>query len=165
MRFHLLSLFIAVGMLCAAEPARKEAVEPKVMVHLIEPLKENGAPNQKKFWIDWRDVWYAIVETKTVSGKQAASLVELMEQYLLNSEAMHFCGHSPVYGIVARRADGQLLKTSLCFTCGTWVRPGKRLYLGGEPGIKNPLCLELRKVIELPESVLKEPQHGDAVKP
>ncbi|MCH9023052.1 MAG: hypothetical protein IID32_09865 [Planctomycetes bacterium] len=98
----------------------------------------------------------AIVQSKTIKGEDAKKIVDLLGAMLKSSEATHFCGHSPVYGIVAKRADGNTVKTSLCFDCLTWVKPKKRLVIEGSRGINNPLCLVLRKHIELPPEVLRQ---------
>ncbi|RYD48035.1 MAG: hypothetical protein EOP85_04355 [Verrucomicrobiaceae bacterium] len=74
----------------------------------------------------------------------------------MNEEASHFCGHDPIYGIEATENSGKVLKTSLCFSCTTWVKPGKRLRIDGEPGSENILCKALREVIELPQDLLDE---------
>lgn len=109
---------------------------------------------KKRFWIDWSKEWRNINDTRSVKGDEAVALHTLLRESLVNSEAQHFCGHDPIYGIVAVDAEGKILKTSLCFTCGTWVRPNERLDIAGPMGIENPLCVALRKIIELPKEVI-----------
>ena len=140
------------------------AGELSVTVHLLDhtrksdtrykldrPIKGDKRP---QFWIDWSKKWRDITVTETVKGAEATALNALLREALANSEAMHFCGHDPIYDIEAIDPEGKTLKTSLCFTCGTWVQPGKRLDIGGPPGIENPLCVALRKAIELPKAIL-----------
>ena len=57
----------------------------------------------------------AIAQSKTIKGEDAKKIVDLLGAMLKSSEATHFCGHSPVYGIVAKRADGNTVKTSFVF--------------------------------------------------
>ena len=68
--------------------------------------------------------------------------------------ALHFCWHNPIYGIEATTVGGKVLKTSLCFTYVTRVKPSLRLNLAGERGADNELCRALRTVIELPVELL-----------
>ena len=140
------------------------AAEPTMIVHLLDHTRKSDADyklvrrvqgdTRPLFWIDWSKKWRAIDSTKSVAGQEAASLIALLRQSLANTEAGHLCGHDPIYGIEATDADGKSLKTSLCFTCGTWVQPGKRLDITGPMGIEHPLCQALRKVVELPKAVL-----------
>lgn len=141
------------------------AAEPTVTVHLLDHTGKSDTKNKlvptKKgdtrtlFWIDWSRNWRAIDSTKVVSGQEASDIIALLRQNLSNSLAEHFCGHNPIYGIEATDSDGKILKTSLCFTCSTWVQPDKRLKISGTRGVENPLCKALRKVIELPKDVLE----------
>lgn len=137
-------LFAAMGSACA---------EDAVTVHLLEPTGKRAT--RERFWIDWSNEWRGIVTTREATPEQAAKLVELFRGALLKREAEHRCGHDPIYGIVAKSADGKVLKTSLCFTCLTWVKPGKRLLIAGGAGAENDLCKALREVIELPPELLE----------
>lgn len=141
------------------------AAEPKITVHLLDYTRESDTENKLTrrvegdkrplFWIDWSKKWRAIDSTKALSGREASDLIALMRQNLADSEAGHFCGHDPIYGIEFTDSDGKTLITSLCFKCGTWVQPDKRLNISGKPmGIEHPLCQALRKVIELPKVML-----------
>lgn len=140
------------------------AGEPSVRVHLLDHTRKSDTPNKfdrpikgdtrPQFWIDWSKKWRDIKATATVKGAEATALQALLREALANTEAMHFCGHDPIYGIEAMDAEGKTLKTSLCLTFGTWVQPGKRLDIAGPPGIENRLCVVLRKVIELPKEIL-----------
>ena len=78
----------------------------------------------------------------------------MFQRSLEETEALHFCGHAPIYGSEATTADGKILKTSLCFTCVTQVKPGLRLNLAEEHGADNELCRILPTVIELPLELL-----------
>lgn len=130
------------------------AGEPSVTVHLLDHTDKKKT--KTRFWIDWSNSWRGIVETKTVSGEKAAEIIKTLRANLSNAEAMHFCGHDPIYGIQAKDEDDKVLKTSLCFTCLTWVKPKLRLEISGERGANNVLCKALRGVIELPPELLKE---------
>jgi hypothetical protein len=129
------------------------AAEPVVTVHLLDPTGKRET--KARFWIDWSKAWRGIVTTRAATPEQAKALVALCRTSLVNEEAEHFCGHDPVYGIEATSADGKALKTSLCFSCLTWVKPGKRLSIAGERGVGNELCKALRAVIELPPELLE----------
>jgi len=97
-----------------------------------------------------------ISKSKSIRGEEAQKIIALLRRSLANTEATHFCGHSPIYGIVAYREDGKKLITSLCFSCLTWVKPKTRLNITGKRGIENELCKALRAHIELPDSILKK---------
>ena len=129
------------------------AAESQVTVHLLDHTGRKKT--EARFWIDWSKNWRGVVASKVVTGKAADELILHMRQSLLNKEAGHFCGHDPIYGIEAIGADGKKLKTSLCFSCLTWVKPGLRLNIAGERGANNALCRKLREVIELPDELLK----------
>jgi hypothetical protein len=129
-------------------PQQSRAAEAKVTVHLLDHTHKKET--KTRFWIDWADVWIGVVESKIVAGVEADNLVHLLRKSLLSTESLNLCGHNPVYGIEASTGDGKVLKTSLCFTCVTWVQPGRRLEISGTPGAENDLCVALRKVIELP---------------
>ena len=130
------------------------ADETKVTVHLLDHT--DAKHTEHRFWIDWNEKWRGIVASETVTGEKAGELIEMFQQSLETTEALHFCGHDPIYGIDATNADGKVLKTSLCFTCVTWVKPGLRLNVAGERGADNELCRSLRTVIELPPELLKD---------
>ncbi|MEM1223702.1 MAG: hypothetical protein AAGH40_13185 [Verrucomicrobiota bacterium] len=121
--------------------------EERVILHLLDP--EGSPVAGKQFWIDWNDEWMAVAEKKEIRSIEAKEIINLLAAMLLPDEATHFCGHSPVYGIEAFRADGVELRTSLCFDCLTWVQPNKRMSISGELGLSNLLCVQLQKHIEL----------------
>ncbi|MGB0153950.1 MAG: hypothetical protein ACPGFB_07950 [Verrucomicrobiales bacterium] len=127
------------------------ADETKVIVHLLDHTDAKNT--EQRFWIDWNEKWRGIVASETVTGEKAGELIEMFQRSLEETEALHFCGHDPIYGIEATTADSKVLKTSLCFTCVTWVKPGLRLNLAGERGADNELCRALRTVIELPHEL------------
>ena len=133
----------------------------KVVLHLLDHTGKK--PTDKKFWIDWSESWRAIEKTKTIEGEDAQEIIDQLRVSLKTSHSQNFCGHDPIYGIIARDKEGKVIKTSLCFKCVTWVTPrragqkGKRLHIVGKPGANNPLSLVLRKHIELPAALLKEP--------
>jgi hypothetical protein len=129
------------------------AGEATVTLHLLDHT--TNKKTETRFWIDWSKDWRGIVSSKVVPKETADEIITLLSKSLLNTEAMHFCGHDPIYGIEAIDTDGKILKTSLCFSCLTWVKPGLRLDIAGECGANNVLCKKLREVIELPEELLK----------
>lgn len=129
------------------------AGEAKVILHLLDHTAKKKT--ETRFWIDWSKEWRGIVSSKVVTKQTSDEIIALLRKSLLNTEAMHFCGHDPIYGIEAIGTDGKILKTSLCFSCLTWVKPGLRLDIAGERGANNVLCKKLREVIELPEELLK----------
>lgn len=134
------------------------AGEQTVTVHLLDHTDKKET--KSRFWIDWSKTWRGVVATKAASETEAGKIIKLLGRHLTNSEALHFCGHDPIYGIEATNSSGKVLKTSLCFTCLTWVKPGKRLDIAGTPGPENVLCKALREVIELPKEILeKEKSH------
>ena len=147
-----LIIFFCVSAICSAG-------EPKVMLHLLDHTGKE--PNGKKFWIDWSKSWRVIEQTKIIEGGEAQTIIDQLRVSLKTTECLNFCGHDPVYGIIAKDKKGKTIKTSLCFKCGTWVKPGirgtkgQRLNIGGKHGKDNPLCLILRKHIELPQVLLK----------
>lgn len=151
------------------------AVQPTITIHLLDHTRKSDTKNKlvrtivgdtrKLFWIDWSKKWRAIDSTKTVSEREAVDLIALLRRNLASSEAGHFCGHDPIYGIEATDSDGKILKTSLCFTCSTWVQPDKRLNINGPVGIENPVCQALRKIIELPKEVLDAAATKNAAPP
>ncbi len=130
------------------------AETPRVAVHLLDHIGKQKT--KTRCWIDWSNQWRGIVSTKEVSGEDAGKIIRQLSESLKNAEAAHFCGHDPIYGIEATNAEGKSLKTSLCFTCLTWVKPGLRLNIDGERGANNPLCKALREVIELPSELLED---------
>ena len=134
------------------------AAEPKVILYLLDHTRKEET--EKKFWIDWSNAWVGIIKTKEIEGEEAELIVKQLRRSLKNTECTNFCGHDPIYGIIAKNKEGRTVKTSLCFKCGTWVKagPGKglRLDIKGEFGIDNPLCLILREHLELPEALLKK---------
>lgn len=144
-------LLLALALLI---PISTLAGEPKVSVHLLDHTGEKRT--KSRFWIDWSESWRGIVESKVVTGKEADEIITMLRTSLKTTEAAHFCGHDPIYGIEADDGEGRVLKTSLCFKCLTWVLPGRRLDIAGKTGIENELCRKLREVIELPEDVRKE---------
>ena len=125
---------------------------PKVIVHLLDHTGKQET--KSKFWIDWNESWRGIVTTKEASEEESLELVTKLREALSNTEAEHFCGHDPIYAVDAIDAEGKRLKTSLCFTCLTWVKPKKRLYITGQRGKDNELCQMLREIIELPDELL-----------
>lgn len=125
-----------------------------MIVYLLDHTGKKETPT--RFWIDWSKNWRGIIETKRASEEQAGEIIKTLRSSLSSSEAMHFCGHDPVYGIEAKDQDGKILKTSLCFTCLTWVKPDLRLDITGKRGPENELCKLLRAVIELPPELLEE---------
>ena len=133
--------------------ALASAGEAKMTLHLLDHTSKKNT--ETRFWIDWSKNWRGIVSSKVVPKETADEIIMLLRKSLLNTEAMHFCGHDPIYGIEAIDTDGKILKTSLCFSCLTWVKPGLRLDIAGERGANNVLCKKLREVIELPDELLK----------
>lgn len=130
------------------------AETPRVIVHLLDHTGKQET--KSKFWIDWSKTWRGVVETREASGEESLRIIKKLKEALLNVEAIHFCGHDPIYGIEAIDTDGQRLRTILCFSCLTWVRPKQRLCIAGGRGKDNELCKMLREVIELPEEMLAE---------
>ncbi|WP_193210428.1 hypothetical protein [Luteolibacter marinus] len=128
------------------------ADEPALIVHLLDHTDKQET--KTKFWIDWSNKSRGIVSTKEASTEDAAKIVAKLRESLTNVEADHFCGHDPIYGIEAIDSEGKRLKTSLCFTCLTWVKPKLRLSISGTRGKDNELCKMLRDIIELPEGLL-----------
>ena len=129
------------------------AGEAKVTLHLLDHTEKKET--KERFWIDWCDRWQGVVETKTVTGEVADKIIAQLGKSLLKEESDNLCGHHPIYGIVATQEDGTVFKTSLCFSCGTWVKPKKRLSIAGKHGVNNELCKTLRAIIELPQDVLE----------
>jgi hypothetical protein len=127
--------------------------EAMVTLHLLDHTAKKKT--ETRFWIDWNKEWRGIVSSKVVTKESADEIIILLRKSLLNTEAMQFCGHDPIYGIEAIDTDGKILKTSLCFSCLTWVKPGLRLDIAGDRDANNLLCKKLREVIELPEELLK----------
>ena len=113
------------------------ADEPKVIVHLLDHTDPKNA--EHRFWIDWNKKRRDIVASETVTGEKARELIEMFQRSLEETEALHFCGHDPIYRIEATTAGGKVLKTSLCFTCVTRVKSSLRLNLAGERGADNEL--------------------------
>ena len=146
----LISLFLAIPLFAAGAPEE----ESKVVLHLLDHTGKAKAKG--RFWIDWNKSWRGIVQSRKVTGKEADAIIALLKKSLQPDEATNFCGHDPIYGIVATEENGKQLETSLCFKCVTWVRPGKRLVISGKPGADNPLAVELRKVIEIPQELRKK---------
>lgn len=156
------TLAIAIALLL---PTLLWAGEAKLTLYLLDHTGKSDSKTafeairkqdkQPPFWIDWSKSWRGVTTMKSISGSDADTLISVLREHLLNTEAMHFCGHDPIYGVDAVTADGKPLKTSLCFKCGTWVKPDMRLDIKGRAGINNPLCKELRKLIELPKEVLE----------
>lgn len=144
------SLILALSLLTSIHALAGEA---KVMLHLLDHTGKKKT--ERRFWIDWNNDWQGIVSSKVVTKEAADEIIILLRKSLLNTEAMHFCGHDPIYGLEAIDTDGKILKTSLCFSCLTWVKPGLRLDIAGELGINNVLCKKFREMIELPEDLLK----------
>ncbi len=128
---------------------------PKVLLHLLDHTDKIETP--ARFWIDWSRQWRGILASEMVTGAPAIEIVELLRSSLKNTQAKHFCGHDPIYGIVAVDENGLILQTSLCFTCNTWVRPNLRLDIAGQLGSENELCRKLREIIELPDDLRKPP--------
>lgn len=135
---------------------------PRVTVHLLDHTDKQET--KTKFWIDWSKKWRGIVSTEEASEEEAAKIVAKLRDSLTNFEAEHFCGHDPIYGIEALDSDGKCLKTSLCFTCLTWVKPKLRLSIAGSRGKDNELCKMLREVIELPEELHDEGRYQTTIK-
>jgi len=152
-------LSLIVLLLCNVQGV---AEVPRVVVHLLD---HTGKQETKtKFWIDWNKNWRGIVSSKEAPKDGAAKIVAKLRESLTNFEAEHFCGHDPIYGIEAIDSDGKRLKTSLCFTCLTWVKPKLRLSIAGELGKDNELCKMLREVIELPQELLIEDRYQTKTK-
>jgi hypothetical protein len=128
--------------------------EERITLYLLDT--ESPQSKNSRFWIDWKNEWMGVKEKKEIQGKAAEEIIALLTVALLPEEADHLCGHSPVYGIEAIRADGIKVKTSLCFDCLTWVRPNKRLWISGERGVENKLCVELQKYIKLPTNARRK---------
>ena len=105
------------------------AGEAKLTLHMLDHTDKRKT--ETRFWIDWSKNWRGIVKSKTVTNEAADEIIIILRKSLLNTEATHFCGHDPIYGIEAIDTDGKVLKTSLCFTCLTWVKPGLRLDIAG----------------------------------
>ena len=126
---------------------------PTVTVHLLDHTDK--VETKAKFWIDWSKKWRGVISTKVVTGDDAEKIIKQLRSSLTNTEAEHFCGHDPIYGIESTDSEGKVLKTSLCFTCLTWVKPGLRLSIAGKRGAENELCKMLRDVIELPKEMLE----------
>lgn len=122
-----------------------------VRIHLLDHTGKKKT--ETRFWIDWCKNWRGVVSSKVVTQKDAEEIIGLLRKSLLNTEAGHACGHDPIYGIEAIDVDGKVLKTSLCFSCLTWVKPGLRLEIKGERGINHALCKKLREAIELPDEL------------
>ena len=135
------------------------AGEAKVTLHLLDHTEEKKT--ETLFWIDWCDKWQGVVETKQLSGEVANKIIAQLDKSLLKQESDNKCGHHPIYGIEVTRKDGSTLKTSLCFSCNTWVKPKTRLASAGKNGADNELCKILRTIIELPQELLE----GKAGKP
>ena len=147
------SLILALTLLASIHTLAGEA---KVRLHLLDHTDKKKT--EKRFWVDWNKNRRGIVSSKVVTNKPAEEIILLLRKSLLNTEAMHYCGHDPIYGIEATDTDGKIMKTSLCFSCLTWVKPGLRLDIAGKRGANNVLCKKLREVIELPEELLKPEQ-------
>lgn len=130
------------------------AETPALIVHLLDHTDKKKT--DQRFWIDWNDKWRGIVETRRASPEEAEKIIEILKRVLLTTEAAHFCGHDPIYGILAVDSEGKKLKTSLCFKCLTWVKPKRRMDILGKRGTDNELCLALRSIIELPRELLDE---------
>ena len=128
--------------------------EESITLYLLDT--ESPPSNNNRFWIDWKNEWMGVKKKKEIEGKAAEEIIALLTVSLLPEEADHFCGHSPVYGIEAIRADGKKVNTSLCFDCLTWVRPNKRLWISGERGVENKLYVELQKYIKLPTNARRK---------
>ena len=139
-----------IGALFGTFPLHAEP--SKVTIHLLDHTDKQKT--QTRFWIDWSKTWRGIISSKEVAGEDAEKVIKQLRSSLKNTEALHFCGHDPIYGIEATGSDGKVLKTSLCFTCLTWVKPGSRLEISGEKGPDNKLCKLLREFIELPKELL-----------
>jgi hypothetical protein len=143
-----------LGMILMAT-AFLQAQEAKLTVHLLDHRDLEKSP--ARFWIDWSKKWRGIVQTEEASPEQAAKVIAILRTSLLKTLSTNLCGHDPIYGIEAVDEEGKVLKTSLCFSCLTWVQPGKRLAIAGQPGSSNELCKALREIVEIPE-VLRDPE-------
>lgn len=128
------------------------AGEAKVTVHLLDHTDEKKT--EARFWIDWCDNWRGIVETKTVTGKAADEIILQLQKSLEDFPSDNKCGHDPIYGVEVLHEDGSTFKTSICFSCNTWVKPKTRMSVAGGHGINNELCKKLREVVELPAELL-----------
>lgn len=126
--------------------------EPLVKLHLLGDVQERG--EKGGFWIDWCENRRTIEKSALIEGDDVREIIESLSSHLLSRDAGNLCDHSPAYGIIARDEQGRILTTSLCFSCSSWVRPKRRLKISGGYGINNPLCLVLRKHLELPSHVL-----------
>ncbi len=115
------------------------AATSKVTIHLLDHTDK--IKTKTRFWIDWSKQWRGIISSKTVTNEAADKIIKQLGLSLKNTEAEHFCGHDPIYGIETITADG---KTRL------------RLDINGERGPNNELCKLLREVIELPPELLTE---------
>ena len=140
--------------------ALAQATEPKVIVHLLDHTDKQET--KERFWIDWCDNWRGIVKTETVEGEAAKEVITALSVSLSDFPSKNKCGHDPIYGVEVTYEDGSTFKTSICFSCSTWVQPNKRLSIKDGHGIDNPLCKALRKVVELPAEML--PKSKSAIK-
>lgn len=120
-------------------PNQGFSAEQQLTVHLLDPTGK--VQTASRFWIDWNNKWMGVIKTKKASPEQTAKVIDLMKIALTQTEADHFCGHRPAYGITATDSNGKTLKTSLCFDCYTWVLPGRRLSI-------NARSAELAKVLK-----------------
>ena len=96
-----------------------------------------------------------MIESKRITGDSAEEIIALLASSLSKEQAGHFCEHDPIYGIEIYRPGTPVFRTSLCFTCLTWVQPGRRMNISGKPGETNELFLRLQQEIEIPPE-LKE---------
>lgn len=90
---------------------------PTLTVHLLDhtDIKQT----ESRFWIDWSKKWRGIITTRAATNEKAEKIIQILRTSLTNTEASHFCGHDPIYGIEATDSNGKTLKTSLCFSCLT----------------------------------------------
>src|SRR5690606_35555876 len=112
------SLMGCFGAICAilvqVGTTSVEEGSPQITLHLLDHTDEQQT--KTRFWIDWSKKWRGIVSTKSISGVEAEKVIKQLRVSLKNTEAENFCGHDPIYGMVATDEGGNVLETSLCFT-------------------------------------------------
>lgn len=145
--FGFLLFLVLTNTLVAQEEGVKS--QPVVTIHLLRSHPSEKAVG--RFWIDWNNKWADVIKSKRVEGDGAREIVQLLSEQLLPKPAENFCGHHPIYGVVARNNEGTVLKTSLCFKCGTWVKPGLRLSISGNSNSEDSLLSRLREEVEIPD--------------
>ena len=79
-----------------------------MMLHLLDHTGKE--PNGKKFWIDWSKSWRVIEQTKIIEGGEAQTSIDQLRVSLKTTECLNFCGHDPVYGIIAKDKKGKTIR-------------------------------------------------------